>query len=98
MWLKRRGYAFQDFAATRRDPEAEARAREDQVHRFLIEEFKDGRRYTQNMLECMDLMKRKDLRVALATLLAARRVIYAPLPEPRLRGAREYLHPVAAAP
>lgn len=98
IWLKRRGYAFEHFAATQRDREAEARAREDQLHRFLIEQFKDGRRYTQNMLQDVALMKRKDLRIALATLLAAGRVIYAPLPERPRHGARDYLHPVVAAP
>ena len=57
IWLKRCGYAFQHFAATRPDREAELKARVEQVHRFLIEQFKDGRRYTQNMLQDIDLME-----------------------------------------
>jgi hypothetical protein len=98
IWITRRGYEFKHFLATKPDPEAEARARVDQLELYLIEKFKAGYRFTQNTLEAMgDLkMKRQDLRDALATLLATGRVIYAPFPDKRARGAREYLHPIGA--
>lgn len=97
IWLTRRGYAFQHAIATRTDPEAEARARADQIETYLIEQLKADRRYTQNTLQDMDLMKRKDLRVALATLQASGRVFLAPLPKAERQGSRQaYLHPATA--
>jgi RecA-family ATPase len=98
IWITRRGgYCFKHFIATRTDPEAEASARADQLERYLISQLKDGRRYTQNLLQDMELMKRKELRVALATLRAAGRAIDAPNPAAAHArgGAHTYLHPVA---
>jgi hypothetical protein len=97
IWITRRGYAFQHLIATRPDPEAEARTRADQVHRYLIDQLADGSRHTKKTLEDTGIMPQAKLRAALAALIASGRVISAPLPEELRHGGRQdYLHPVAA--
>jgi RecA-family ATPase len=97
IWITRRGYAFQHLIATRRpDPEAEARARADQVRRYLIDQLASGARHTKRTLEDTGIMPQAKLRAALAALIASGRVISAPLPEELRHGGRQdYLHPVA---
>lgn len=100
IWLKRRGYAFEYFAATRPDREAEGRARADQLERFLISELAAGSRYTRNTLKDTGVIKPRDrLRTALGALEAAGRVVDAPIPGTQhgRGGRRMYLHPVRFA-
>jgi hypothetical protein len=97
IWLKRRGYAFEHFIATRPDPEAEARVRAHQVHRYLIDQLASDSRHTKKTLEETGIIPQAKLRAALASLIAAGRVIYAELPQELRHGARkDYLHPVAS--
>jgi RecA-family ATPase len=100
IWLKRRGYGFEHFIATRPDREAEGRARADQLERYLIAELARGSRYTRNTLTDTGVIKPRDkLREALSALVAAGRVIDTPIPgaEHARGGRRRYLHPVAFA-
>ncbi|MGH8480740.1 MAG: AAA family ATPase, partial [Gammaproteobacteria bacterium] len=98
IWLKRRAYAFEHFIAMRPDPAAEARARADQVNRYLIDQLASGSYHTKKTLEDTGIMPQAKLRAALATLIASSRVISAPLPEDLRHGGRqEYLHPVATS-
>ena len=97
IWLKRRGYCFEHFTALRPEPEAEARARADQVHHYLIGQLAGGSHHTKKTLEDMGIMPRPKLRAALASLMAAGKVVSAPLPEEMRHGGRkDYLHPVVA--
>jgi hypothetical protein len=99
IWITRRGYEFKHFLATKPDPEAEARARADQVERYLISQLAEGARHTKTDLESAGILPQKKLRAALSSLLVAGRVVYKPLPEEQRHGGRkEYLHPVAATP
>jgi RecA-family ATPase len=94
IWITRRRYSFQYFLATKPDPEAEVRARADQVERYLIEQLAAGARHSQKTLEDSGIMPRDRARAALSTLMATGRVIYAPLPEEQRHGGRQrYLHP-----
>ena len=69
IWITRRGYAFEHFTAARADPEAEARARADQLERFLISALASGLRYTRNTLTDTGVIKPRDkLRAALSAL------------------------------
>ena len=97
IWITRRGYAFQHFIANGADPEAEAKARADQVWRHLTDQLASGSRHTKNTLEDTGIMPRPKLRAALAELLTSGRVIYAALPEVlRCGGRKDYLHPIDA--
>jgi hypothetical protein len=96
IWLKRRGYSFEHFIATRSDPGAEAKARADQVERYLTEQLASGARHTKKTLEDKGIMPRPKLRAGLASLMASSRVICTELPEELRHGGRkDYLHPVA---
>ncbi|MBA2591848.1 MAG: AAA family ATPase [Pseudomonadota bacterium] len=96
IWIKRRGYSFEHFIATRSDAEAEGKARADQVERYLTNQLASGARHTKKTLEDTGIMPRPKLRAGLASLMASGRVICAALPEELRHGGRQdYLHPVA---
>jgi RecA-family ATPase len=97
IWLKRCGWTFEHFIDMPATKEDEASARADQVWRYLADQLKSGARHSQKTLEDSGVMPRAKLRAALSSLLAAGRVIYAPLPEELRHGGRkDYLHPVGA--
>ena len=96
IWITRRGWCFSHTLAVPVDVDAERAALAEQLEKFLIGELRAGRYHTQNTLQEQGLMKRAPLRRAISDLAAARRVVYADIPEARSRrgGAREYLQPV----
>jgi RecA-family ATPase len=51
IWLKRRGYCFEHFIATRPNRESEAKARAAQVERYLLDQLASGLRHNKKTLE-----------------------------------------------
>lgn len=97
IWIRRRGWTFEYFVETPRNPEAARDRDADKVADFLVEELQRGRRYTANTLEQSGKtgLSRSRLRAALAALEVSGRVTPRDLP-PELRqgGRKAYLHPL----
>jgi hypothetical protein len=97
IWIRRDGFAFDAFTEVQQTDDEQREARIDQVERFLTSRLKDGEYHTKTTLDAqlsvMNLV-RKDMREALATLIARGRVIEKELPEDRRHGGRvNYLCP-----
>jgi len=82
IWIKRDGWRFESFAEIRLSPEAQTRATQDQVIRFLEAEVKKGTRHNKTSLEsAIPNMKRNEARSAISQLMAMGRIVEADLPK-----------------
>mgnify|MGYP000918914291 CR=1 FL=1 len=79
IFLRRHGYAFTQEIVQQTTPEQAARERADQVHRFLLSEYRQGRRYGVSDLDTCTRtlnLSRSEIREAASALKVAGRVMY----------------------
>jgi RecA-family ATPase len=96
--IKRRGYRFEAVGKSDSGLDASRAAQADRLWQLLRAELAVGRFHSKNSVEALDCgLRRTELRAALARLEASGRVELRERPGVHQRGARQYLHPVAAA-
>lgn len=79
IFIKRKGYLFEQVAIIRRTKEQAARAIGEQVYQFIVFEFQQGRKYSNQDLEnCKEKMglSRADIRSAVSSLKVEGRIFY----------------------
>lgn len=79
IFIRRKGYLFEQAAIIRRTKEQAARAIEEQVYQFILFEFQQGRKYSnqdlENSKEKMGL-SRAEIRSAVSSLKVEGRIVY----------------------
>lgn len=90
LWVRREGFAFESFVEPPPlSKEQVADAQAEQIERFLISQFDQGRYWTMKQLEVEDLgMSRRALRAAITRLEVAGRLVHARLPRALRHGQR----------
>jgi len=97
IYLRRRGYLFEHVEATENGPAATVTRNADTIWSTLEAEYLAGRLHTQNSLQSLGTgLTRPEVRDTVHWLEAAGRIERRARPGTVARGAREYLHPVAA--
>lgn len=98
LYIKRHSYRFDAFDRKVRDKEQQRDDADHRVWRLLADELAAGRYHSARSLDGIDSgLKRAELRYAVARLLASGQVQERDRPDAQARGARKYLHPIAAA-
>lgn len=98
LYIKRRGYRFEAYDRKVRDKEQQRDDADRKVWRLLTDELALGRYHSARSLDAIETgLRRAELREAVARLLASGRVQERDRPDAQARGARKYLHPIAAA-
>ncbi|MGH8772163.1 MAG: hypothetical protein ACREV2_13460 [Burkholderiales bacterium] len=102
IFIKRRGFEFTYQTDITKTSEEQAKEIQNQVHQFLVDQLREGRRYTARSLEevlsALNLT-RSELRKAIAALRVSGRIAERELPRDEQQGGRRtFLCPASTAP
>jgi len=90
LWIRRTGYTFETFTDIQISKEERDEAILDQVERFLASEVQQGHRHNKTSLETsVPNLKRSEVRMAIAVLMAHGRIIEVDLPAEEIRTRRK---------
>lgn len=90
IWVRRKGWQYESFTELKLSPEEWEKELLDQVERFVASQVSSGLKFSKSGLEDVapDNIVRKDLRKALAMLIASGRLVEVDLPNGEQRGRR----------
>ena len=94
--IRRTGYRFDHVERVTTSKQAKLDMAANQVWQLLTFELSQGRYYSKNSLESLDIgLKRREVRGAVGRLLASQRIELRDMPNAGKGGKHTYLHPIA---